>query len=64
MAVTHARQTLANVLVLLPRSRGGEDEYLRAEDVHAIPSDTKFLLTKNSSEMIVFGKLRISRVIP
>ena len=28
------------------------------------PSDTKLLLTKNDSEIIIFGKLRISRVIP
>ena len=29
-----------------------------------IPSDTKLLLTKNNSEIIIFEKLRISRVIP
>ena len=29
-----------------------------------IPSDTKLLLTKNYSEIIILGKLRISRVIP
>ena len=29
-----------------------------------IPSDTKLLLTKNYSEIIIFGKLRISYVIP
>ena len=29
-----------------------------------IPSDTKLLLTKNYSKIIIFGKLRISRVIP
>ena len=28
-----------------------------------IPSDTKLLLTKNYSEIIIFEKLRISRVI-
>ena len=28
-----------------------------------LPSDTKLLLTKNYSEIIIFGKLRISRVI-
>ena len=29
-----------------------------------LPSDTKLLLTKNYFEIIIFGKLRISRVIP
>ena len=29
-----------------------------------LPSDTKLLLTKNYSEIIILGKLRISRVIP
>ena len=29
-----------------------------------LPSDTKLLLTKNDSEIIIFQELRISRVIP
>ena len=29
-----------------------------------LPSDTELLLTKNYSELIIFGKLRISRVVP
>ena len=32
--------------------------------ISIVPSDTKLLLTKNYSEIIIFGKLRISRVIP
>ena len=31
--------------------------------INVIPSDTKLLLTKNYSEIIIFEKLRISRVI-
>ena len=34
-----------------------------AQDLH-VPSDTKLLLTKNYSKIIIFGKLRISRAIP
>ena len=34
------------------------------ENKHEIPSDRKLLLTKNYSETIVFGKLRISYAIP
>ena len=30
----------------------------------SLPSDTKLLLTKNYFEIIIFGKLRISRVTP
>ena len=30
----------------------------------ALPSDTKLLLTKNYSKIIIFEKLRISYVIP
>ena len=36
----------------------------RAGIVSIVPSDTKLLLTKNYTEIIIFGKLRISRVIP
>ena len=34
------------------------------EFLNCLPSDTKLLLTKKYSEIIIFGKLRISRVIP
>ena len=36
----------------------------RASHPRNIPSDTKLLLTKNYSKIIIFEKLRISRVIP
>ena len=34
-----------------------------ANSVLELPSDTKLLLTKNYSEIIIFEKLRISRVL-
>ena len=36
----------------------------RADKLRTLPSDTKLLLTKNYFEIIIFQKLRISRVIP
>ena len=39
---------------------GGAIQWIRG----LVPSDTKLLLTKNCSEMIIFENLQISRVIP
>ena len=40
------------------------DYQRRAGIISIVPSDTKLLLTKNYSEIIIFEKLRISYVIP
>ena len=44
--------------------RGFSGLQITTLSVSELPSNTKLLLTKNYSKIVIFGKLRISRVIP